>query len=160
MKTRTRFLLITVAVAISVVAAALLWPDSKWARVSSVRIIRDGDSFQLRDGTECRLIGVDAPEKYELGYHAARNLLSRLTASQTIRCETDRVKRDKYGRLLVYAWVKGTGGEFVMINLIMLDSGLVKCWLTPPNIKYEAEMVAVAKEVVVPGERRSRDKDF
>lgn len=64
-----------------------------------VRYVVDGDSLYLSDlKTQVRLWGVDAPERGEPGFYAARNTLKLLAAGKPLLCL--RMDIDKYNRIV------------------------------------------------------------
>ena len=105
-----------------------------------IRVI-DGDTFVVDlDGTEerVRLIGVDAPESVHPDQSknvpegkTASAYMKTLLAGKQIALEFDIQKRDKYGRLLAYAYLDGN-----MVNLLLLESGNARLATYPPNIKH------------------------
>jgi micrococcal nuclease len=111
----------------------------------------DGDTLKLENGERVRLIGIDTPEMHEsskllrdskrtgadvrtiqaLGkrsYEFVRPLLE----NQRVRLEFDVEKRDKYGRLLAYVFLKN--GTFV--NAEIVKQGYASLMTYPPNVKY------------------------
>jgi len=70
----------------------------------------DGDSLYLKGlETQIRLWGVDAPERDEPGYEAARNSLRRLALGRELRCETKDI--DKYDRIVARCFDAVSGLE-------------------------------------------------
>jgi endonuclease YncB( thermonuclease family) len=104
----------------------------------------DGDTIKVNfNGKEesVRLIGIDTPESVHPD--ASKNLPEGKLASQftkdklegkEITLEFDVQERDKYGRLLAYAWI---GGE--MFNKTLLEEGYAQLATFPPNVKYVEE---------------------
>ena len=111
----------------------------------------DGDTLVLENGERVRLIGIDTPEMHESGklykdskrtgmdirtiqalgkrsYEFVRPLLE----NQRVRLEFDVVKRDKYGRLLAYVFLKD--GTFA--NAEIVKQGYASLMTYPPNVKY------------------------
>ena len=67
------------------------------ARKEPTKTVRDGDSLSTKSRkNDVRLAGVNAPEKGQPGYQAAKQKLESLVAGQTLEINT--VARDKYGR--------------------------------------------------------------
>ncbi|MCY8152001.1 thermonuclease family protein [Bacillus paralicheniformis] len=108
-----------------------------------IRVI-DGDTFVANvDGQKekVRLILVDTPEtvhptKPEEPYgKEASNFAKKTLSKQTVQLEMDVEKRDKYGRLLAYVYLKD-GSSF---NKVLLEKGYARLAVFPPNIKYEDE---------------------
>lgn len=125
----------------------------------------DGDTLKLSDGRRVRLIGVDTPE-----YHYSKKLLRdskrnhrdiksiqalgkkaynftrQLCEGKKVRFEEDAEARDKYGRLLAYAYLED--GTF--INARILEEGYGQVMTIPPNVKYADKFFKL--------ERRSREE--
>ncbi len=95
--------------------------------------VADGDTFTCRDGRRVRLIGVDTPElaQGEPGRRAQAALHRLLPEGSSVRLETDVSPRDRYGRVLAYAW---TGSR--MVNEAMVREGWAMLYTVPPNVKY------------------------
>lgn len=72
-----------------------------------VEKVIDGDTF-IANGYKIRLLGIDAPEKGQLCYEEAKNFLKYLIENKTVRVEYDKIKKDKYGRILAYVWINDT----------------------------------------------------
>ncbi len=83
----------------------------------------DGDSFEARCGAQrlrVRLLRIDTPEFGEPGSAAARRALGALLREGPFRLEAEgeAFERDRYGRLLAYAWsARGTLINEAMIRL-------------------------------------------
>jgi len=111
----------------------------------------DGDTLVLENGERVRLIGIDTPEMHEssklhrdsqrsgqdvrtiiaLGrksYAFTRNLVE----GKRVRLEFDVEKRDRYERLLAYAYL--SDGTFV--NAEIVKQGYASLMTYPPNVKY------------------------
>ncbi|MCM8796636.1 MAG: thermonuclease family protein, partial [Candidatus Omnitrophica bacterium] len=108
-------------------SAAKRYAQSDYEDILVERVI-DGDTLKLSSGERVRLIGIDTPEMHEseklyrdarrssqyvqtikrLGrqaYEFTRNLLE----GRRVRFEFDVQKRDRYGRLLAYVYLKDDG---------------------------------------------------
>lgn len=121
----------------------------------------DGDTLKLSSGEHVRLIGIDTPEsrynaKLErdsarsrkdlktitsMGKKAA-NFTRDLTQGKKIRFEYDVQKRDKYDRLLVYAYLED--GTFV--NAKIIEEGYAQAMTIPPNVKYADTFIKMQKD--------------
>jgi len=111
----------------------------------------DGDTLVLENGERLRLIGIDTPEMHEsnklyrdasrtgqdiktiqeLGRRAYK-FTRDLVESKRVRLEFDVEKKDKYGRLLAYVYLKD--GTFV--NAEIVKQGYASLMTIPPNIRY------------------------
>ncbi len=80
---------------------------------SEVRVVRviDGDTFEIEGGERVRLIGIDTPETVkpnapvECYGKEASEYLRGLIEGKIVRLERDQTDRDRYARLLRYAYL-------------------------------------------------------
>lgn len=79
----------------------------------------DGDTVELKGGDRVRLLSIDTPEKGELFYEEAKELLKQYTLDKQVELSYADKRRDRYGRLLAYVYV-----DSVFINKIILENGL------------------------------------
>jgi micrococcal nuclease len=103
----------------------------------------DGDTFRCRDGRKVRLIGVDTPERQQ-GPHGARAgqaLLRLLPVGAAVRLEHDISPRDRYGRVLAYAWAGS-----ILVNEAMVRGGWAVLYTVPPNVKYAGRLQRAQNE--------------
>lgn len=104
----------------------------------TVTKVIDGDTIQLDTGEIVRYIGVDAPELHtkttgpEFYAKEAARFNKKLVFLKKVTLEFDVEKKDQYGRLLAYVFVKKT---FVNGELVRL--GYARALLVPPNLKYK-----------------------
>jgi len=141
--------------------------------------VYDGDTILVDMGggmlEKVRLIGIDCPEvrandKFErdMGHekrHTAREMLElgRRAMEYTeafcppgaaVRLEPDIERRDRYGRLLAYVWVRdplsirGQPGDtgWEMLNVGLLKAGLARPMVIPPNVRYADDFRELARE--------------
>lgn len=95
------------------------------------RHVVDGDSLYLTGlDTQIRLWGVDAPERDEAGFDAARSLLQRLAANKMLYCEQKAI--DKYQRIVARCYLDKQQSPQQEINRLLLNSKLAKeyCWFS------------------------------
>jgi hypothetical protein len=92
------------------------------AQMVKVRRVIDGDTLELDNGEDVRLIGVDTPETKHpkkpverFGKEAAA-FTKRLVEGQEIRLEYDQQRHDKYGRTLAYVYLPD--GTFLNAEII------------------------------------------
>jgi endonuclease YncB( thermonuclease family) len=108
-------------------------------RLFRVKFVYDGDTILIDNNEKVRYIGINSPEidhkgkKSEFMAHAAKDLNSRLVHGVQIILEYGPEKRDSYGRLLAYVFLKN--GD--MVNAIMARKGLAYIMLKRPNVKYK-----------------------
>lgn len=107
-----------------------------------VASVIDGDTVILSNGEKVRYLGIDTPECREHTKNGwveidqpfsleAREFNRRLVEGKTVRLEFDKVKRDKYGRMLAYLWVDGK-----LVNEELLKEGLAFVFFIWPNERY------------------------
>jgi micrococcal nuclease len=127
-------------------------PDS--ARVA--RVI-DGDTVELAGGERLRYIGVNTPESRrkrggrwveepEPFGRDATEANRRLVDGRTVRLEYDVQPRDRYGRLLAYAYVADASGGELMVNAELLRLGMAQQMTIPPNVKHADRFREIAAE--------------
>lgn len=128
-----------------------IYTDSTAQTADRYKVLRvvDGDTFVIDyNGKEekVRLIGIDTPESVHPD--ADRNTAAGLTASdytksllngKSVELEFDVQQRDKYGRLLAYAYV-----DSYMLNKKLLQDGYAVVATYPPNVKYVEEFKAIS----------------
>jgi endonuclease YncB( thermonuclease family) len=99
-------------------------PDDPQAAAGHERAVvdwvGDGDSLRLADGRELRLLQIDAPELHGDCYgKAAKRALQRLTphgTQITIVVDPRLDRRDRYGRLLRYAFLGNRNVGLVLVR--------------------------------------------
>jgi micrococcal nuclease len=108
----TLLVLALAAAATALVAGSAARSDA--ARLhGTVSYVVDGDTLQVRLVTgareRVRLIGIDTPEVGECGARDATASARRLAHGRKVVLVTDSTqdRRDRYGRLLAYAWIDG-----------------------------------------------------
>jgi micrococcal nuclease len=97
----------------------------------------DGDSIELQNGIEVRLLGINAPERGQPYYQEATNRLKELVEGKSIVLENDVQDKDQYGRLLRYIFV-----DDLFVNLELVKEGYATVYILSPNVKYEKELKA------------------
>lgn len=123
--------------------------DLPWSRVISVV---DGDTLVVRvDGHRetVRLIGIDTPETKHptkpvgcFGPEASAHTAALLVPGSLIRLERDREARDRYGRLLVYAFTS----EGLFINLHLVQAGFATTLPIEPNTAHQLAFADAARD--------------
>ena len=108
----------------------------------SVLRVVDGDTFEVETegGPErVRLIGIDTPETGECLADAAEDLLAELLDAGPLELRSDRSDRDRYGRLLRYAY---SDGRFV--NEALVREGLAIARSYPPDTAEDDRLARAA----------------
>jgi micrococcal nuclease len=110
-----------------------------------VRIV-DGDTIRIRDGAtdeRVRLLNVDAPELddpehgLECGARSATELVEALLPEgATVWLAGDREDRDRFDRLLRYAWT----ADGVDVQAALVEAGLAEVLVVPPNDRFVAPL--------------------
>ena len=91
-------------------------------QVKVVRVI-DGDTFYTANGEKVRLLGINAPEKWEPMYNESKFFLKNKIENKTVTLKFDKYQRDKYGRILSYVFLDGD-----FINSDLLKFGLANVY--------------------------------
>ena len=103
----------------------------------------DGDTVILATNQHVRYLGIDtpeirkkvrgeweyAPEPYGL---EAKTLNVSLVEGALVQLEYDKIRRDKYGRILAYVRLE----DGTLVNAELLKSGLARVFIIPPNDRY------------------------
>jgi len=119
----------------------------------AVRWIADGDTIVLEDGRHVRYIGIDTPEvahenrRAEPLGDAAKALDRELVMEGRIRLETDREKKDRYGRILAYVYRE----DGLFVNAELLRRGLAHVLYLFPNTAKEDELLDTQREAMAQG---------
>ena len=117
-----------------------------WAKVRSVT---DGDTIRVDfdsglPNQPVRYIGIDAPETVKpdtpvqpFGPEASREN-ARLVSGKHLCLEKDVSERDRYDRLLRYAWLP----DGTLVNETLVLAGLATADTFPPDVKYVERFIA------------------
>jgi len=116
----------------------------------TVERVVDGDTIVVSGGERVRLIGVDTPETKDprrpvgcFGQEAARFTESLLAEGSRVRLVGDEEARDRYDRLLAYAYRLPDG---LFVNAELLRQGFGQPLTIPPNVAHAEQFVALARE--------------
>lgn len=122
---------------------ALFLPHQILAKEFLVKKVIDGDTIELETGEVVRYIGIDAPELFtkeggsEFYAREAARYNKRLVFMKKVRLEFDVEKKDQYGRLLAYVFVKD-----IFVNAELVRLGYARAMIKPPNEKHKALLLA------------------
>lgn len=115
-----------------------------------VEHVVDGDTFVVSGGERVRLIGVDTPETRDprrpvgcFGKEASAFTASLLPRGTQVRLVGDAEQRDRYGRLLAYAYRLPDG---LFVNAEVLRQGYALVLTIPPNVAHAEQFTALARE--------------
>jgi len=140
---------------------------SEYEKCRLVRIV-DGDTFIVRYrgvNERLRLTGIDTPEASDnpkarrdserkntslkeilkKGKRSKSFAKSLLAGEKYIYLEFDVQERDRYRRLLAYAYLS----DGRMVNELMLKSGYAAVMTVPPNVKYRERFLQAYREARV-----------
>ena len=99
-----------------------------------------------------RLILIDTPETRDpnnppecFGQEASAYLGWLLSLGGDLYLESDVSDRDRFDRLLRYAWLDFGNGEVYLVNEVMARSGYAAESTFPPDVKYEEEIREAAR---------------
>ncbi|GGK36150.1 hypothetical protein GCM10010965_31390 [Caldalkalibacillus thermarum] len=110
----------------------------------------DGDTFVAEiNGQEerVRLILVDTPETVHPSKPVepfgpeASEFAKEMLEGKEVHLELDVSERDRYGRVLAYVWI-----DDKMFNEMLLEKGLARVAVFPPNVKYVDRFRQIEKE--------------
>ena len=92
-------------------------PTRKPARAPQLRTylvtrVIDGDTIELGNGSDVRIVGIDTPEVGQCGYDVATSNMARLVLNEQVRLTMSDEDTDHYGRWLRY------------VNVGSVDAGL------------------------------------
>jgi micrococcal nuclease len=110
----------------------------------------DGDTLVLAGGIKVRILGIDAPEMARDGQpadflaHQAKATLTGLTLNRKIGLEYDRLRYDRYGRLLAYVYLP----DHTLVNAELVRRGLARVYSHPPNWRHRKTLLAAQVEAI------------
>ncbi|WP_439504116.1 thermonuclease family protein [Methylophaga sp.] len=116
----------------------------------NVKRVYDGDTLVLENNQRVRLLSINTPEissryrEAEPGGIEARDWLKKQLSENQVYLQYDTEKRDRYDRLLAYAWTPD--GDF--INEKLLQKGLAALTLKPPNLQYADQLIAAQRQAI------------
>ena len=106
----------------------------------------DGDTIDVRmaDGDEetVRYIGIDTPETVkpdtpvQCGGPEAHAVNERLVGDRTVTLRFGAERRDVYGRLLAYVYLRRAGAKPLFVNAELVRRGLARTLTIPPNDSF------------------------
>lgn len=107
--------------------------------------VSDGDTLVVQldpnRSEKVRLLGIDTPEMAQEPWGArARAFTEQLALGKVVRLETDVQMRDRYGRLLAYAYVGKT-----FVNQSIIRQGHAMLLTYPPNVAHVEEFTRAQK---------------
>lgn len=143
---------------------AFVTPSFSHTTATVVRVV-DGDTLSVTiNGHEepVRLIGIDTPESKAnrkakkdaartnhdldvitaMGREAAGYVRSLVRRGDKVNIEYDVQRRDKYNRLLVYAYLS----DGKMLNEEIIRAGYANIMTYPPNVRYQERFVRAYRE--------------
>lgn len=98
---------------------------------ATVQEVLDGDTISLDDGRKVRYLGINAPEHGQPYAREATNFNRQLVRGLPVRLEFDRIREDRFGRVLAYVYLDDT-----MVNERLLAEGWAHVFLMPPNTRH------------------------
>ncbi len=114
-----------------------------------VRVV-DGDTVVLAGGIKVRVLGIDAPEMEQDGCpadflaHQAKAALTELTLNRTVGLSYDRLRYDRYGRLLAYLRLP----DQTLVNTELVRLGMARVYFIAPNLRYREVLLAAQQEAI------------
>ena len=129
-------------------AAPAWWTETVpvGAEPAQLASVIDGDTIRVNLGgveEPVRLILIDTPETHDpddppecYGQEATTYLSWLLSLGGQLYLESDVTDRDRYDRLLRYAWLDFGDGHPFLVNEVMVRSGYAALYTYPPDVKY------------------------
>jgi micrococcal nuclease len=121
---------------------------SKDREYQVTRVI-DGDTIILETGETVRYLGIDTPEMGRKGtapeFYAreATRYNKNLVLLKKVRLEFDVEKKDHYGRLLAYVYVKN-----LFVNSELVRLGYARAMIKPPNLAHKDLLIKYQREAM------------
>lgn len=116
----------------------------------TVERVVDGDTIVVSGDERVRLIGVDTPETKDprrpvgcFGKEASEFTGSLLPVGSRVRLVADVEQRDRYQRLLAYAY---RVPDRLFVNAELIRRGFAQVLTVPPNVAHSEEFVSLARE--------------
>ena len=139
----------TIALAAVLTAATwvLLYRPCDEGGLYYVKRVIDGDTILLADGERVRYIGINTPEtkhptKPPERFGREAYLYNKdLVEGKSVRLEFDAEKKDRYGRLLAYVYVKDT-----FVNAKLVEEGYAHVYTFAPNVRYRELFLRLQRE--------------
>ena len=141
--------LATVVILLIVSLTLFILSHNVYAKDYVVKKVIDGDTVQLDTGETVRYLGIDAPEVFrkeggaEFYAREATRYNKRLVFMKKIKLEFDVEKKDQYGRLLAYVFVKD-----VFVNAELVRLGYAKAMIKPSNTKHKDLLLNYQKKAM------------
>ncbi len=116
----------------------------------TVRWVDDGDTIVFSNDKRIRYIGINTPEvkhekrKAEPFGEKAKGFNKDLVLHKKVRLEYDKIKYDRYGRLLAYVYLED--GTFV--NEEMVKQGYAYCLVIKPNTRHHALLLTCQQQAM------------
>ncbi len=110
--------------------------QSESQRMLLVTEVIDGDTIKS-NSESIRLIGIDTPEKGEVGYQEAKEVLTNLVLGKTVVAKPGKDTYDKYGRTLSYIY-----SDDIFVNNYMIEQGWAKTLSIAPNTIHQEQFLS------------------
>lgn len=118
----------------------------------SARVVEviDGDTLVLAGGLKVRVLGIDAPEMERDGQpadflaHQAKAALTGLTLNREVVLECDRLRYDRYGRLLAYVYLP----DRTLVNAELVRRGMARVYAHDPNASHRETLLTAQREAI------------
>ncbi len=128
--------------------------SSSLAGSARVRYVIDGDTIVLSNGKKVRYLGINAPEiphkdspRGEPLGMAAKEFNKDLVEGKVVHLEYGRVKRDRFGRLLAFVFLR----DGRMVNELLVRKGLAFVCLFDKHLKYRQRLLSAQREAITRG---------
>ncbi len=102
----------------------------------------DGDTVKVNN-TSIRLLGINTPERGEIYYEEAKEVLKELVLNKTVYLEYGKERYDKYNRVLAYVFLENED-----INIKLIEEGLANYYFPSGKDKYYLEFKEAWEECI------------
>ena len=110
--------------------------------ITNVERVIDGDTIVTINET-IRLLGINSPERGELYYEEAKELLENLILNETVRLKFGKTKYDRYQRVLAYIYFENKN-----VNLEIIKQGLANFYFPSGKDIYYKDFKKAWEECV------------
>jgi len=100
-------------------------------QIAEVQRVIDGDTIEIENSTNVRLLGINTPEKKELYYEEAKQFLEDRVDKKQVKLEFSKEKYDMYKRILAYVHINDSN-----VNLEIIRNGYANFYFPSGRDKY------------------------
>ena len=109
--------------------------------------VNDGDTVKLSTGQYVRYLGIDTPEHGEEYFSEAKRFNKKLVFGKKVYLEYGKRKKDRYGRLLAWIFVK-KGKKKIFVNYLLVKNGYAHLYFFNPKEKYYIGLLDAQRDAI------------